>query len=53
MGVRTRGHNITVALRSSAADNAARDEAARVIERTGMIATGTVLLCVDEMIGAS
>jgi hypothetical protein len=33
MGVRTRGHDIAVSLRSSAADAAARDEARRVIER--------------------
>jgi hypothetical protein len=33
MGVRTRGHDIAASLRTSAADEAARDEALRVIER--------------------
>src|SRR3984893_5516993 len=33
MGVRTRGHDLAAYLRDHAADQAARDEAARVIER--------------------
>src|ERR1700674_5398217 len=41
MGVRTRGHDLAAYLRDHAADQAARDDAARVIERWNRaLATG-------------
>jgi hypothetical protein len=41
MGVRTRGHDLAAYLRTNTADQAARDDAARVIERwNGALAAG-------------